>query len=323
MYNYVIKYGVNLSRDKEYKTIRSYISDVNVFLDWLKERKNIHDEKKLITSVLPDDVEDYLNKGKSARGTVYSLNSINKKIISLKGFYEYIKRVHRLIDHNPFDGQHYFKKVSKKKNLNNPFYVERPDEKTKNFLTLHEGRVFLKQLEIKRIGDRNFKFCSTRNKLLFGLMLTTGLRIDEALTIELSDIDYNDYGIMINVTDTKNKKDRRVPVSGIVNDYFYEYMAIRKEIDGEYLFISNRGKRMDSKNVNEIISKYLKLSNINKHITNHCFRHSCRTWLSANGVNESLICAIGGWSMNNMGDIYNHLDGKEVDINKIEACKIL
>lgn len=323
MYNYVMKYGSNLARDKEYKTIRSYISDVNVFLDWLKERKNIHDEKKLIISVSPEDVEDYLNKGASNRGTTYSLNSVNKKIISLKGFYEYIKRVHRLIDYNPFDGQHYFKKVSKKKNLNNPYYVERPEEKTKDFLTLDEGKNFITQLDIKHVGDRNFEFCSLRNKFLFGLMLTTGLRIDEALTIELSDIDYNDYGIMINITDTKNHKDRRIPISGKVNDYFKEYMTIREKFENEYLFISNRGKKMNPKNVNEIITKYSSYAHIDKHITNHCFRHSCRTWLSANGVNESLICSIGGWTMSNMGDIYNHLDGKEVDIHKIQACDIL
>ena len=313
-------YAMFLARKNSDNTIKSYLYDINLFLDYIKEKKDLENNMDCVKNTTIEDVEDYLNNCKSNKDTLYRVSSINRKIISLKGFYEYCKVNRKNIEHNPFDGQVMF--MEQKTRKKSAYIQSRPEKTQREILTLEEFSRIIREMDIRHKGERNFEFNSARNKFLFSLLFTTGLRIDECLEITLSDIEKTEYGYMINIPYTKTGVSKRIPISGVVENYYKDYMYVRPWRQTDILFLSSNRKKLALQNTLDILSKYTKMCNIDKHITNHSLRHSFRTIITGRGVNENLIRLIGGWATDSISGIYVH-DDKSLDREKINACNFL
>lgn len=300
-------------------TWSSYSSDIKLFLEYMSNIKRINEELELIQSITNDDVEDWLtimSDSKSPadeRDPFYELTTLNRKIASLSVFFEYMKESKGKIDKNPF------KNVKPYKNINS---------ERREMLTLDEVKIFIEQTYVINKDDRAREFNSARTRFLTALMCTTGLRINEALSIKFTDIEEKSDAYMINLKakNVKNHLDKRVPICGITKKYYHEYLAERSKIkhpsDENLVILSSRGKRFDRKASEEQIQKYVQRINVDKEIVNHSFRHTFRTTLATKGVNETLICLIGGWALQGMSAIYIH-DSVDLDQKKIEVCNIL
>ena len=69
------------------------------------------------------------------------------------------------------------------------------------------------------------------------------------------------------------------------------------------------------------IESLVKSAGINKIIHNHNQRATFRTTLSYNGVNETIIRQIGGWSLSDVEKSYVYDENE--DLKKQEICNIL
>lgn len=325
--NYVERFIIDCSRKSEDNTVLNYKSDILLFLEDIKQIKKIkeYSEEQFFKSINNDDIEDWmqlvLNDNNTESMTVlqhgsYAPSSINRKISSLRLFFEYLKENKNLIEKNPF---------------NNVMFCKEKNKKKKDILNLTEIKTVIAETYNKRATDRCFEFNSARIRFVMALMASTGLRISELLSIELQDIekiDEDNYMINISGDRVKNDIDKRVPICGIVSEYYNEYMCERKKlktlVDKNILILSNRGKKITRTRTESDIKKFVERAGINKTINNHSFRHIFRTSLTKNNVNESLICIIGGWSRAglSMSGIYTH-DTKDLDTEKINVCNIL
>lgn len=79
---------------------------------------------------------------------------------------------------------------------------------------------------------------------LFRLIYGTGLRISEALALKEKDVNLSENYLVLH--DTKNRKDRLVPMSNSLSDVLKEYKTYRAKlpliIDEEFFFVSLAGK---------------------------------------------------------------------------------
>ncbi len=112
---------------------------------------------------------------------------------------------------------------------------------------------------------------SKRNKLMFMLLLDTGLRISELLSIQKDKIDFTKR--MIYISKTKSKEHRNVLFTKETKEELKNYITNNCII--EYLFINLKTRtRLKPDSIQTICQKIKKLANIEKSITPHKWRHT-------------------------------------------------
>ena len=136
----------------------------------------------------------------------------------------------------------------------------------------------------KQPNERRFELRKFRDIFMIRLMINTGLRISEVLSIELTDIK-EDGSLQIN--NTKNGKPHIVYLSDTTMDYYYRYLLERKKIKNvttSKLLISARGKDMEASKsmVNRELSQYCIEAGI-KRISPHKLRHTMSYLFLQNG----------------------------------------
>jgi integrase len=89
----------------------------------------------------------------------------------------------------------------------------------------------------KRCNDRNHLFYP----VIFRLLYCCGLRISEALNLKIKDIDFKEG--LIQIKNSKNHKDRTIPIPDDLNHRFNEYFQAVHKIyhDDDFFFKSRRG----------------------------------------------------------------------------------
>lgn len=306
---YLDSFGTHISP----ATLDTYRNDIEIFLKQVSQILNIPltNKEELILSVNSDVSETW--RTIILKNNIYKKKSFNKKLIALNGFYNYLCNTKHLIEYNPFEN------INKEKIL-------RGDVKEKEILTKEELKQLLDTFDKVSDNDK-MNFTRTRNRFLIALCNSCGYRINEALGIQLQDLKENKKLKVVEINlegeRIKNHLDRHNVICGKTLVYFRKYMKERKkmQIDSELLITTLSNKKVDYKDINEVIDRKLKSLNINKHITNHCFRHYCSSYLSTL-TNEATKCSILGWKLEGMSSIYTH-DTEEMLKEKIRACSEL
>ncbi|WP_212938539.1 tyrosine-type recombinase/integrase [Paenibacillus antibioticophila] len=154
-----------------------------------------------------------------------------------------------------------------------------------------------------------------RMSLLVYMLSSSGLRINEALHLRVSDIDHNKR---IMVVLGKGDKEREVPLSNELSRVVQEYVQ-KYKIDREnFLFSSRYGKPLQSSSIRDALRKakkslgsYLRIDQLR--VSPHTFRHTfARLWV-INGGNTIALSRIMGHTSTQMTDKYVRLWG--VDLN--------
>ena len=135
-----------------------------------------------------------------------------------------------------------------------------------------------------------------------------GLRIGEALHLELSDI-RREEGLLY-IRQSKGKKDRRVPLSEsllkALEDYYRAYKPKR------YIFEGAKGGMYTDSSSRKVLSKAVKKVGIDRDITLHTLRHSYATHLLEKGVGIRYIQEILGHNSPKTTMLYTHISGKRL-----------
>lgn len=122
-----------------------------------------------------------------------------------------------------------------------------------------------------------------RDKALFTLLYGCGLRIDEALSLNVADLPRDGF---LRVRG-KGNKERQVPVLKQVTDTINEYIAARPfaATPDSPVFIGERGKRLNQGVAQKSMRDLRLLLNLPETATPHALRHSFATHLLQNGAN--------------------------------------
>ncbi|MBY6798124.1 tyrosine-type recombinase/integrase [Clostridium botulinum] len=104
-----------------------------------------------------------------------------------------------------------------------------------------------------------------RNYAIVTIMAYAGLRISEVLNLKINDIDLISKELI--VKEGKGNKERIVYINSKIIESIKEYLKVRKEDNTDYLFISNKGGKLDRTVINKVFKKY------SDKITPHTLRH--------------------------------------------------
>lgn len=266
-------------------TIKQYSLDIYTFCDVV----NIKTDKDIL-ALTTDQVEDYLQ---FLTDEGYSVSSYNKKLSTLKSFYNYLELEDLIV-------KNVFRKYNTKKNKPKP----------KFYLTLDDG------YKIVNAGRND------RDKLILKFYLNTGVRVSEICSIKLEDIKWTTNEVFI--TRKGGKQQLIVVPKNIMIDIDYYIHHWRKrqlsrlgidESSVPYLFISFRGGQMHSNCLNNIVKNSAKRAEIENwdKVHNHTMRTSYATQMHRAGVSDKAIqVQLGHSSISTTLNSYVQMDNDQV-----------
>jgi integrase len=175
---------------------------------------------------------------------------------------------------------------------------------------LHEDNKiehYLDEAELQRLlhvlrTDRNRAVC---NVAMF--LLSTGCRLNEALSATWADVDIERRAFTIRATNSKSRKLRSVPL----NDSAVEVLnSLDTRDDGGPLFVSSRGrKRHETKQFTTIAKQWDRIRKAAElpHLRLHDLRHQFASFLVNDGRTLYEVQAILGHSSSKVTERYAHL----------------
>ena len=177
-----------------------------------------------------------------------------------------------------------------------------------------EGKFYKEQLKnkkqkkdkwLKRI--RNKLFSAKRDYAILHLFYSSGIRLNELVTLNLNDINFN--RAVINVLG-KGNKEREASLTNEAIRILQSYLKARslwKGNKGKAVFLSRTGSRITKMNIQRNIERYGKEAGIVKKITPHMIRHSIATHYLNGGMDIRKIQSFLGHSSLASTQIYTHL----------------
>ena len=263
-------------RNASPQTVQTYEESLREFESYIAFREDGLSLGTVDTDLIRDWMESLMDRGNNA-------STINKKLSALRSFFRFaLKR--GLVEKDP---AHALAGLKKSKPL--------PQ--------------FLREGEMDRLLDgvewgENYKDVRARTLLL--LLYETGLRRSELAGLNDGDID---FGVcQLKVTGKRNKQ-RIVPFGAELAVALKGYMDVRNEqlrLDGDALFLNDKGHRMTGQQVYAIVRKHLTGVTSLKKRSPHVLRHTFATAMLNNGAGLESIKNLLGHESVSTTEIYAH-----------------
>ena len=135
------------------------------------------------------------------------------------------------------------------------------------------------------------------------MMYSCGLRISEALGLQVADIDSKRMVVMVRAG--KGNKDRHIPLPRRPLELLRDYWRAYRPRTG--LFVTKDGRPLADHRVRYFLKKALKQSGIRKRVSCHTLRHSYATNLMEQGVDVRVIQALLGHRSLKTTTLYLHM----------------
>lgn len=155
-----------------------------------------------------------------------------------------------------------------------------------------------------------------RDKALISVLYESGCRIGEMLSIRLKNVEFDEYGAVIQVHGKTGSRRIRL-VSSVPHLCSWVNVHPFKDIRDSSLWVNNWYKDNKQGMGYDLTRKILKecaiKSGIKKAVNPHSFRHSRATHLAKSLTEQQLKIYMGWTQASKMASVYVHLSGKDVD----------
>jgi integrase/recombinase XerD len=167
---------------------------------------------------------------------------------------------------------------------------------------------FLNQAEIDQLlsAPNVSNETGLRDRAILELMYACGLRVSEAVNLQLKDLDL-DGGILTTVG--KGSKTRRIPIGSSAVEWVKSYLALRRKhenIEIQTLFITPLGKPLNRQQIHGFIKEYAESCGF-KGVSPHTLRHSFATHLVQNRADIRSVQQMLGHADISTTQIYTHI----------------
>jgi len=149
-----------------------------------------------------------------------------------------------------------------------------------------------------------------RDRAIIDLLYSSGLRISELANARLENLDSE--GRILRVVG-KGNKTRLVPVGRKACEALASYLSMErprllKRRSGSEIFLSERGTKLTTARIWQIVKKHARQSGLEKNIYPHLLRHSFATHLLGNGADLRIIQEMLGHADISTTQVYTHVD---------------
>lgn len=270
------------------KTMKSYEQALQLFSIYMDQQYSITE----VNHVMPNHIKNYIKhlKERGKYTVVASEQSkehnfpqnrpdFNKKVSdttianylrNIKVFFNFLYTEHE-IKNNPV------------KNIKNI----KPTRKQKELLTKEEIKRILYEFDVTT-------FHGWRNRLIFKVILDTGVRITECVSIKPQDLDLKFNTILLK--NTKNKHERYVYFSDRLKQELKRWLLYRDRYsDSEWLFPTIRGTQLDITAYQSALKQAGDRANV-KNVSPHVVRNTFAKYYLLNGGDLSTLSRILGHS---------------------------
>ena len=237
-------------------TLDAYSRDLSVFFDFLKDYLKRAAERQDLASLDVHGFRAFL----SARAARHiDKNSLAREISTLRNFFKWLNRSKILKNED----------ISVIVNPRRPKILPKALDVTQTFKLLKKS-------------EKNQDWQGLRDTAIFTILYGCGLRISEALALNVGDITHNDF---LRVKG-KGNKERIVPLLPLVKENISAYLAAcpYKLTNGEPLFLGARGDRISPRIIQRNLEKLRRELGLPDTVTPHALRHSFATHLLAEGT---------------------------------------
>ncbi|MFN7251813.1 MAG: tyrosine-type recombinase/integrase [Anaerobacillus sp.] len=265
------------------RTLRDYRKDWRYFVTWLQKNYEV----ETVDELTPQIFRDYINYLKydapkydghkfikNEHGTGLSDTTINIRLRVYRAMFNFLER-EELIAVNPMSGVRLLKQDI---DLTNCF----TDEEVKEVLKQPHQRDF--------VGFRDY--------VAMILLLDSGIRANELLSLRAEDIDFQTRFITLTGERNKNRKPRIVPISAHTVKLLLQLISEnKKHFSTNRVFLSSYGEPLGQNHFNKRLKYYADKAEIKgKKVTAHVYRHTWAKNMTLNGCDSFTLQKMGGWS---------------------------
>lgn len=257
-------------------TVDNYDKDITEFKEYLV-MNNINSFKKVDYSLVRKYLVFLYEKK-------YKNTTICRHISSLRSFYKYLLG-NKLINENPME----------------LISLPKKEQRLPNFLYYNDLEKLLETPDqATSIG--------LRDKLIFEILYSTGVRVSELVNIKVKDIDFENKSIRIF---GKGKKERIVLFGDQALKLINVYLD-QRGFSSEYLILNNRGNKITTRGVDLIIHKNSLKSGLKNKITPHTMRHTFATHMLNDGANLLTVQELLGHENLKTTQVYTHVSNERL-----------
>ena len=262
-------------------TIVSYQRDLEKYRFFLQQNKI-----KEILNVSNDQILYFLEFLYKTQNS----SSVSRILSTLRTFYKYLVRDGK-IQKNPFSS------------IKNP----KQPKKILEILDEQEVKKFLESIP-------SSSYLELRDKAMFELLYSCGMRVSEIVDLKLSDIDF-DEGLIRFIG--KGNKERITPIGDTAKDCLEKYIRaarynLERERKSENVFLNRNGQKLTRQGFWKILKKYAGKVNASKNLYPHLFRHSYATHMLERGADLRIVQELLGHSSISTTEIYTNINKKHV-----------
>ena len=264
-----------LSENYQLSTQRS-LTD---FAQWCAAKKKIDDPRHVTLALMSEYLADRKRAGLSA-------SSIKLIVVALKIFFRFLAAKGG-VDRDPAEA------------LALP-RIERYLPETLNELQVEQ---LLEKIDTN--GPHGL-----RDRAMIELLYASGLRISELANARLENFNFEER--IMRVTG-KGNKTRLVPVGRKACEALAAYLSTErpklvKRRSSSEIFLSERGTKLTTARIWQIVKKHARHSGLEKNIYPHLLRHSFATHLLGNGADLRIIQEMLGHADISTTQVYTHVD---------------
>ena len=248
-----------LERRYSEHTVSAYLRDLSFFFAFLEDYLDSTPQLSDLREIDLRTFRTFLSKQNSRH---LSKTSLSRELSSLKSFFKWLN-TNKIINNNSVS------------TISSP----------KKDKILPKALDIDKTLNLLKVAADYAKepWQGLRDVAILTIIYGCGLRISEALALNVGDINHNDFLKIYG----KGNKERIVPVLPVVKDKIDAYInACPYSLkQGDALFLGARGERISPRIVQRTLEKIRQSLNLPDSLTPHALRHSFATHLLAKGTN--------------------------------------
>ena len=324
-------YQSKLSVPYSFTTLYEYLKEYRRFFEWILE-SGISNAKKIadvelttLEHLSKKDMESFvlylrerpsLNTYSTKQGV--SQTTINRTLSALSSLFKYLTEEVEDENGDPYFYRNVMKKIATKKKKET-LAARAENIKGKLFLG-DETMAFIEYIDKEyqnKLSHRalsSFQKNKERDLAIIALLLASGVRLSEAVNLDLKDLNLN--MMVIEVTRKGGKRDS-VNVAGFAKPYLEEYLKIRAprykaEKQDQALFLTEyRGvpNRIDASSIEKLVAKYSQ--DFKVRVTPHKLRHTLATRLYGATKSQVLVSHQLGHASTQVTDLYTHIVNDE------------
>lgn len=223
-------------------------------------------------------------------------STITRKLVVIKMFLQFLYQ-------NGYVEQNYYQNYT---------FKLKKERKLPKTLSVDESSKLIKYLSdnINRNTSKFTYWKACRDLALIDLLISSGIRIEEASNISLDDVILSEQTILIH---GKGRKQRFIFISCTDTwDNLMNWLKIRSEQKNntDKIFVNRFGNQISIHGIEYIFNSAKKSCGINKNSTPHYLRHTFATNLLANGADLRSVQEILGHSSVTTTEIYTEVSIK-------------